>query len=52
VWSTSSRADRIPASISSQGVLWLSGVAAVALGVYPTTVLLLSQLGANPISGP
>jgi NADH-quinone oxidoreductase subunit N len=52
VWSTSARTDRVPASISSQGVLWLSGVASIALGVYPTTVLLLGQLGANPISGP
>jgi len=52
VWSTSTRTDKVPTSISSQGVLWLSGVASVALGVYPTTVLLLGQLGANPISGP
>jgi NADH-quinone oxidoreductase subunit N len=52
VWSASPRTDRVQASISSQGVLWLSGVASVALGVYPTTVLLLGQLGANPISGP
>jgi NADH-quinone oxidoreductase subunit N len=52
VWSSSPRTDRVPASISSQAVIWLSGVASVALGVYPTTVLLLGQLGANPISGP
>jgi hypothetical protein len=42
----------VPASVSGQAVLWLSGAASVALGVYPTTVLLLGQLGANPISGP
>jgi hypothetical protein len=52
VWSSSTRTDRVPASISSQAVIWLSGVASIALGVYPTTVLLLGQLGANPISGP
>jgi NADH-quinone oxidoreductase subunit N len=52
VWSTSTRTDRVPASVSSQAVLWLSGVASVALGIYPTTVLLLGQLGATPISGP
>jgi NADH-quinone oxidoreductase subunit N len=52
VWSSSPRTDRVPASISSQAVIWLSGIASVALGVYPTTVLLLGQLGANPISGP
>src|SRR4029077_13360851 len=52
VWSTSARTDVVPTSISSRGVLWLSGIASVALGVYPTTVLLLGQLGANPIRGP
>jgi len=52
VWSTSSRTDRVPASVSSRAVLWLSGLASIGLGVYPTTVLLLGQLGANPISGP
>ncbi len=52
VWSSSRRTDHVSASISSQGVIWLSGLASVALGVYPTTVLLLGQLGANPISGP
>src|SRR4029077_4444501 len=36
VWSSSAGTDQVEASISSQGVLWLSGVASVALGVYPT----------------
>ncbi|HVS47529.1 MAG TPA: NADH-quinone oxidoreductase subunit N [Candidatus Dormibacteraeota bacterium] len=52
VWSTSTRTDRIPASISSRSVVWLSGLASVALGVYPTTLLIAGQLGANPISSP
>jgi NADH-quinone oxidoreductase subunit N len=52
IWSTSTRTDQVPASVSSKAVLWLSGLASVALGVYPTTVLLLGQLGATPISGP
>jgi NADH:ubiquinone oxidoreductase subunit 2 (chain N) len=52
VWSTSARTDGLQASISGRSVVWLSGIAAVALGVYPTTLLILGQLGANPISGP
>jgi NADH-quinone oxidoreductase subunit N len=52
VWSASSRADLLPASISSRSVVWLSGLASVGLGIYPTTLLLAGQLGANPISGP
>jgi NADH-quinone oxidoreductase subunit N len=52
VWSTSARTDGLQASISSRSVVWLSGIAAVALGVYPTTLLILGQLGAKPISGP
>ena len=52
IWSPSARRDRVPASISSTSVIALSGVASVLLGVYPTTLLLAGQLGANPISGP
>ena len=52
IWSPSSRRDRVPASISSTWVIALSGVASVLLGVYPTTLLLAGQMGANPISGP
>jgi NADH-quinone oxidoreductase subunit N len=52
VWSPSSRTDLLPASISSRSVVWLSGIASVGLGIYPTTLLLAGQLGANPISGP
>jgi NADH-quinone oxidoreductase subunit N len=52
VWSSSTRTDRLPASISSSAVIWLSGLAAVGLGIYPATLLIAGQLGANPISGP
>ena len=52
VWSSSTRTDRLPASVSSSAVIWLSGLAAVGLGIYPTTLLIAGQLGANPISGP
>jgi NADH-quinone oxidoreductase subunit N len=52
IWSVSPRRDRVPASVSSAATIVLSGVASVALGLYPTTLLLLGQLGATPISGP
>ncbi len=50
VWSPSPRADRVPASISSKFAIVLSGVASVLLGLYPTTLLIAGQLGANPIN--
>ena len=52
VWSPSARTDKVRASISTTSVIALSGVASIVLGVYPTTLLILGQLGANPISGP
>jgi NADH-quinone oxidoreductase subunit N len=52
VWSASSRTDLLPASISSRSVVWLSGIASIGLGIYPTTLLIAGQLGATPISGP
>jgi NADH-quinone oxidoreductase subunit N len=52
IWSPSTRTDRLHASVSSRSVVWLSGVASILLGVYPTTLLIAGQLGANPISGP
>ena len=50
VWSPSPRTDRVPASISSSFAIVLSGVASVVLGLYPTTLLIAGQLGANPIN--
>jgi NADH-quinone oxidoreductase subunit N len=52
IWSTSTRTDRLRAPISSATIIVLSGVASVVLGLYPTTLLIFGQLGANPISGP
>ena len=51
IWSPSLRRDRIPASISSTSVIALSGVASLLLGVYPTTLLLIGELGAGPFTG-
>jgi len=52
IWSPSPRLDRVPASISSTAAVVLSGVASLALGIYPTSLLIAGQLGANPLSGP
>jgi NADH-quinone oxidoreductase subunit N len=52
VWSTSTRTDRLHASISSTTAIALSGVLSVALGLYPTTILIAGQLGGTSISGP
>ena len=42
----------MPASFSSRFAIALSGIASLALGLYPTTLLLAGQLGATPINGP
>jgi NADH-quinone oxidoreductase subunit N len=52
VWSPSARMERVPASISSRAAVVLSAVASLALGIYPTTLLIVGRLGAGPISGP
>ncbi len=52
IWSPSPRQDRVPLSISSTLTVVLSGVASLALGIYPTSLLIAGQLGAGPIGGP
>src|SRR5947208_15537462 len=52
IWAPSPRQDRVPLSISSSATVVLSGVASLALGIYPTSLLIAGQLGANPINGP
>ena len=51
VWSPSPLYDRVSSSISTRTAIVLAGVASVALGLYPTTLLIAGQLGANPIAG-
>jgi NADH:ubiquinone oxidoreductase subunit 2 (subunit N) len=51
VWSTAPRTDRVPATLSGNAVIWLSGLASAALGIYPTTLLLVGELGSGPFSG-
>ena len=50
IWSPSTRIDVVPASLASTATVVLSGVASVVLGLYPTTLLIAGQLGANQIS--
>ncbi len=52
VWSPSARLDGLPAPISSWFAIGISGAASLGLGIYPTYALLVSQLGAGPITGP
>ena len=49
VWSSSTRTDKLQSSVSSTMAIALSGVLSLVLGLYPTTVLIASQLGV-PIS--
>jgi NADH-quinone oxidoreductase subunit N len=52
VWSTTARAEPLRASPSSTLAIVLSGVLSVALGLYPTTLLVAAQFGALPYGGP
>ena len=52
IWSPSTRVDRVPSSFSSTAAVVLSGFASLALGIYPTTLLIAGRLGAGPIGGP
>jgi NADH-quinone oxidoreductase subunit N len=49
VWSPGPAVERLPSSVSSNFAIVLSGVASIALGLYPTALLIAGQLGANPI---
>ncbi len=49
VWSSSDRTDKLESSVSSTMAIVLSGALSLVLGLYPTTVLIASQLGV-PIS--
>jgi NADH-quinone oxidoreductase subunit N len=49
VWSSSNRADKVESTVSSTMAIALSGMVSLVLGLYPTTVLIASQLGV-PVS--
>ncbi len=50
VWSAAPHPERVPESLSSSATIVLSGVASVLLGLYPTSLLILGQLGSGPFS--
>jgi NADH-quinone oxidoreductase subunit N len=50
IWTPSARHDTVPASFSSSAAIVLAGVASIVLGLYPTTLLIVGQLGAGPFS--
>jgi len=52
VWTPAAQPEVVPGSFSSKTAIVLAGLASVALGLYPTTLLLAGQLGANPITPP
>jgi NADH-quinone oxidoreductase subunit N len=52
IWSPVGRLQRVPESLSSNATIVLSGVASLLLGIYPTSLLILGQLGANPFTNP
>jgi NADH-quinone oxidoreductase subunit N len=52
VWSPAPTSERLTGSVSGTFAIVLSGVASIVLGLYPTTLLIAGQIGANPISNP
>jgi NADH-quinone oxidoreductase subunit N len=53
VWSPSPRTDPLEQSVSSRLAIVLSGIFSLALGLYPTTLLIAGQLGVPlPVFGP
>ncbi len=48
VWSTTTQVEPLKAPVSSTTAIALSGVLSVALGVYPTSLLIAAQIGAGP----
>src|SRR6266581_205777 len=49
VWSPTARSDDLRAPLSTTAAIAISGVASILLGLYPTLILLESQVGVVPI---
>lgn len=52
IWSPLPGVERPRSSFSSTFAIVISGVASIVLGLYPTTLLIVGQLGANRIAPP
>jgi NADH-quinone oxidoreductase subunit N len=50
VWTPLPSASRVRGSVSSTATVILSGLASIAFGLYPTTLLIAGTLGATPIA--
>ena len=50
IWSPSARTDRLHVPLSTTAVIVLSGAASLAIGLYPTILLLAGQLGSDVIA--
>src|SRR5438874_8446871 len=50
VWSPTARSDDLRAPLSTTASIAISGVASILLGLYPTLILLESQVGVIPIA--
>ena len=51
VWSPTARSDDLRVPLSTTAAIAISGVASILLGLYPTLILLESQVGVVPIAG-
>src|SRR5579872_1932252 len=51
IWTPAPSFERVAPSLSGTTAIVISGVASLVLGLYPTTLLLASQLGSDPIAG-
>ena len=51
VWSPTARSDDLRAPLSTTAAIAISGIASIVLGIYPTLILLESQVGVIPIAG-
>ncbi|HVH64229.1 MAG TPA: NADH-quinone oxidoreductase subunit N, partial [Candidatus Dormibacteraeota bacterium] len=51
VWSAPAAEVTVPRSVSSTATVVLAGLASILLGLYPTTLLIAGQIGANPFQG-
>jgi NADH-quinone oxidoreductase subunit N len=50
VWSAGPAIERARPSLASNFAIVLSGAASLLLGLYPTALLILGQIGANPVA--
>jgi NADH-quinone oxidoreductase subunit N len=50
VWTPAERGEKVRGPFSSTFAIVVSGALSVVLGVYPTAILVVSQVGSSPIT--